>query len=63
MLKMESSNGTPSEDVLPNAKSLWIQSADDRKAALDKVCQQVVDSLVDFSFGQTTHTNDTDKVA
>ena len=63
MLKMKSTNDSPSEDVLPNAQQLWMQSADERKAVLNKVSQQVVDSFIDFSFYQVWHRNDTDKVA
>lgn len=62
LLKMTSLNDTPSADVIPNPQNLWMQSADHRKAVLDKICQQVVDSFVDFSFGQTSCNNDTDKV-
>ena len=59
---MTSLNDTPSADVISNPQNLWMQSADHRKAVLDKICQQVVDSFVDFSFGQTSCNNDTDKV-
>ena len=62
MLKMNSMNDTPSADVLPNSEHLWMQPDESRKAALDKICQQVVDSFVDFSFGHTSCNNDTDKV-
>lgn len=47
VLKMSSTNDTP--NVLPNAQSLWMQSTDVRKAALDKICQEVSDSCVDLS--------------
>ena len=36
MLKMKSMNDTPSEDVLPNALNIWIQSSDERKAILNQ---------------------------
>ena len=62
ILKMKYTNDTPSADVISNPQSLWMQSADHRKAVLDEICQQVVDTFVDFSFGQTNCNNDTDKV-
>ena len=62
ILKMKYTNDTPSADVISNPQSLWMQSADHRKAVLDEICQQVVDTFVDFSFGQTNCNNDPDKV-
>lgn len=51
-LKMKSLNDVPSEDILPNAHSLWMQSAEERKAVLDRICKQLVDSFVDFTFNE-----------
>ena len=59
MLKM---NATPSPDVIPNPHSSWMLSADHRKAILEKICQQVFDSFIDFSFGQTSRNNDINTV-
>ena len=61
-LKMKSVSDTPSEDVLPNAQSMWMESVDVRRTGLDKVCKQIVDSFVDFSF-KTDNTTETDHVA
>ena len=50
MLQMKSLNDTPGEDCLSNAQSIWMLPANDRRATLDKVCMQVIDSFVDLSF-------------
>lgn len=51
LLQMESMNDTPSEDALPNAQAIWMLSADERRTTLDRVCKEVIDLFVDFSFG------------
>ena len=52
----------PSADVIPNPQNLWMESADHRKAVLNKICKKVVNMLVDFTFGETHSNDDTDKV-
>ena len=42
MFKMKYTNDTPSANVITNQQSLWMQSADHRKALLDEICQKVV---------------------
>ena len=63
MLKMKSMNDTPSEDVLPNALNIWMQSSDERKAILNQVSKQVVDSFIDFSYQKAVLKPETDQVA
>ena len=59
-LQMESLDDEPSDDVLPNASTLWTESHEKRANALEEICGAIIDKLVSFRFfGDTVkHTGD-----
>jgi len=63
-LKMKSTSDTPSDDVFPDVQNLWMCSEDDRKSALDKVCKELYDKFVGFTFNDpvVSSTKDTDGI-
>lgn len=62
VLKMTDIKDKPSNDAISNAEELWMQPMDQRKCIFEKICNQVVDSFVDFSFSQHGPGESTDKV-
>ena len=49
-LKMKSTDDTPSDDIVPEAKDLWTQSENERRTWLKKLCYQVYDKFVRLSY-------------
>ena len=42
---MESLDDDPSDDVLPNASTLWTESHEKRANALEEICGAIIDKL------------------
>jgi len=74
-LKMKSTSDTPSDDVFPDVQNLWMSfqmcriilwmcSEDDQRSALDKVCKELYDKFVGFTFNDpvVSSTKDTDGI-
>ena len=49
-LQMEPLDDDPSDDVLPNASTLWTESHVKRANALEEICGAIIDKLVSFRF-------------
>lgn len=46
---MKSTDDTPSDDIVPEAKDLWTQSENERRTWLKKLCNQVYDKFISLS--------------
>ena len=51
-LKMHSINDTctPSDNIVANASSAWVELKDQRKYTLNLICGSIVDKYIPFSF-------------
>ena len=47
---MKSTDDTPSDDIVPEAKDLWTQSENERHTWLKKLCNQVYDKFISLSY-------------
>ena len=59
MLRMKD---IPSTNLMSDAQTVWMETVAERKEILNKVCKQVVDTFVDFSFHGETTTNESDNI-
>ena len=50
MLRMSNMDDIPSRDALDSPEDVWMLPITERRDALRKVCKQLVDSFVKFSF-------------
>ena len=48
--QLDSTDDTPSNDVVPNAQDVWTQPHSTRQACLDKWCKQIFDTFVGLSY-------------
>ena len=55
LFDMTSLDDTPHEDIIPS--DMWTHDVADRKAALDHLCQQVIDKFLTFTFNTANDTN------
>ena len=56
-LQMESLDDNPSDDVIPNARTLWTESYEKRANALEEICGGIIDKLR-FNDDTIQHTGD-----
>ena len=47
---MKSTDDTPSDNIVPEAKDLWTQSENKRRTWLKKLCNQVYDKFISLSY-------------
>lgn len=59
---MKSLKDVPSTNTMPEAEMMWMQTSTERKETLDKVCKQVVDRFIEFTFHGATNTDEHDQV-
>jgi len=49
-LHLESADDVPSQDIFPGVDTIWMLSKEERSERLMKVCAQVYDNFIKFSF-------------
>ena len=58
MLRMSNLDHISSRDALDSPQDVWMLPTTERRDALKKVCKQVVDSFVKFSFSEDQSSSD-----
>lgn len=58
MLRMSNLDDIPSRDALDSPEDAWVSPTTERRDALRKVCKQVVDSFMKFSFNDDQSSSD-----
>ena len=52
---MESLADNPSDDVVSDAQSVWMQTDQDRKQLLTNICERIIDRFITFKFHGIAH--------